>query len=209
MNRPLRNNVESQNLNINLGWNYQEGSNNHQSLVQYVNSLFEKRSRLLVIRIDLSFSVGAAGQYDAEHARECFGRFINNRRCNDIFKNEIGYVWALEWATERGFHYHCIFFFDGHESQQDITIGHRIGQYWRDIITQGMGYYHCSNNDKVKLEMRGLPVGIGMIHRDDQAKRTALLACSTYLLKEGMSLRAVLPEYLRRFRTFGRGETRY
>lgn len=200
------NNSESQNLNFNPSWNYQEDSSNYQSLIGYVNRLFDKRSRLLVIRIDLSFSVGTRGQHDAEYARECFGRFMNNRRNNGIFENEEGYVWALEWAPERGFHYHCLFFFDGHKSQQDITIGHRIGQYWRDVIAQGTGYYYCSNDDKDELERRGWPVGIGMIHRDDQAKRAALLACSTYLLKEGESLRTVLPESLRRFRAFGRGE---
>lgn len=203
------NHFECQNLSINPSWNYQEDSNNYQSLIGYINRLFDKRSRLLVIRIDLSFSIGAAGQYDAEHARECFSKFMNNRRCNGIFRNEIGYAWALEWAQDRGFHYHFLFFFDGHESQQDITIGHRIGQYWRDVITQGTGYYHCSNDDKENLERMGYPVGIGMIHRNDHGLRENLLRMATYMLKEeaeGMpQLRSVLPESLRRFRTFGHG----
>ena len=151
-----------------------------------------------------------SGQYLAEHAREYFSKFMNNRRRNGIFKNEMGYIWSLEWAPDRGFHYHCIFFFDGHESQQDVTIGHRIGQYWRDAITQGTGYYHCCNDDKQRLEKHGYPVGIGMIHRDDQVVRENLVWMATYLLKEPeegeVALHVVLPENLRRFRTFGHGE---
>lgn len=186
-------------------WNYTEDSN-YQSLMTYIDQQFEKRSRLLVIRVDLGFSVGTQGQYDAELARECFARFMNNRRRNSIFYNEIGYAWAMEWAQDRGFHYHFIFLYDGHLSQQDVTIGHLIGQYWRNVITEGTGYYHCSNDDKFDLERRGYPVGIGMIHRNDVAKRANLRMIATYLLKEGINIRAVLPESSRRFRTFGHGE---
>ncbi|MDR3412241.1 MAG: inovirus-type Gp2 protein [Formivibrio sp.] len=192
-------------------WDYQEDSN-FTSLINYINWLFGKRSKLLVVRIDLSFRVGAQGQYDAEYARECFQRLLNNSRCNRIFKNKIGHIWGLEWGMDKGFHYHCIFLFDGHESNRDEPIGHLIGQYWRDAITGGTGYYRSCNDDKYNLARLGQPVGMGMVHRNDVVMRENLAWISTYLLKDvekgEQQLRAVLPESLKRFRTFGHGEMR-
>lgn len=189
-------------------WYYREDSN-FFSMIEYINYLFGKRARLLVVRIDLSFQVGAPGQWNAEIARECFSRFMNNRRRNRIFEYEMGYIWSLEWAADRGFHYHCIFFFDGHLRNRDEPIGHFIGQYWRDAITQGTGYYHSCNDDKERLARQGYPIGMGMIHRDDCFMRENLAWMATYLLKEPeegeLPLHAVLPECLRGFRTFGHG----
>ncbi|SFN45168.1 Protein of unknown function [Formivibrio citricus] len=186
-------------------WSFSD-SNNLRSTMKYIDHLFQKRSRLLAIRIDLSFRAGTEGQYNAELAREYFSRFMNNRRNNSIFANEMGYIWAMEWGPERGFHYHCIFFYDGHASQQDITIGSRIGSYWINEITQGTGYFSCSNDNKSELERKGFPVGIGMIHRNDVGMRENLAWIATYLIKNETNIRAVLPESLKRFRTFGHGE---
>ena len=192
-------------------WNYQENSNFY-SMMNYINHLFAKRSRLLVVRVDLGFGVGVPGQCHAEHAREYFSRFMNNRRRSRVFEWEEGYIWSLEWAPDRGFHYHLIFFFHGDFRNRDESIGHLIGQYWRDAITQGTGYYHSSNDDKNALARRGFPVGMGMIHRDDVVMRENLAWSATYLIKDtpagDLPLQAVLPESLRRFRTFGHGEIR-
>lgn len=190
-------------------WQFEE-SHNYYSLMKYIESLVNTYSRLLTIRIDLSFQVGTQGQYDAEYARSCLQRLLNNSRSNRIFDNMVGYVWALEHAPERGFHYHFIFFYNGHKSQQDVTIGHEIGKYWVNSITNGTGYYFCSNANKGELERMGLPVGIGMVSRNDPAQLQSMRWMATYLLKgagEGEpTLRSVLQESLGRFRTFGRGE---
>ena len=190
-------------------WRYVE-NHNFFSAVNYINHLFDLRARLLVIRIDLSFQHETQGQYDAEYARACFQRLLNNRRSNSIFRNLMGYIWVLEYGQERGFHYHCIFFYDGHYSQQDITISHRIGAYWRDAITQGAGCYYSCNDSKETLAKRGFPIGVGMIHRNNMQSREDLIWITTYLLKEteedGTPLHTVLPESLRRFRSFGHGE---
>lgn len=193
-------------------WTYSADSNSH-SLLSYIGDLINMRSRLLVIRVDLSFRMYSQGSYNAEYAREQFNRFMNSRRRNSIFNNEIGYAWALEFGHEgheesagKGFHYHCIFFFDGHKSNHDILIGHQIGEYWMRTVSDGTGVYYCSNPDKDELRRKGFPVGIGMIHRNNQDEVNAMLHMATYLLKNESKIHPYLPEGMRGFRTFGRGE---
>lgn len=188
-------------------WEYEEG-NNYHSLMQYIDDLVNTYSRLLVIRIDLSFKEGSRGQYDVVYASECLRDLLNKSRRNSIFGNRVGYAWGLEFGTQRGFHYHFIFFYNGHKSQQDITIGHAIGAYWRDCITDGEGNYYCTNADTSGLERAGLPNGIGMIHRDNQEQVDCMRWMATYLIKiaddSGVSLKSVLPDGLR-VRTFDHG----
>lgn len=187
-------------------WNYSEDSNYH-SMRKYIDSLFSSKSRLLVVRVDLGFQANAIGQYDPCFARDCFQRFMNNRRRNQIFNAEVGYLWSLECGIDKGFHYHCIFFFDGHLRQQGSFIGNSIGRYWMNSITGGVGCYFCSNNNIDTLARQGCPIGIGMINRGDVVLRENLVMCATYLIKEaeGSTLHRSLPDTLKGFRTFGRG----
>ena len=137
-------------------WIYNTDSNYH-SLLGYIRNLINMRSKLLVIRVDLGFRAHSQGSYNAEYAREKFNRFMNNRRRNSIFANEIGYAWALEFGNNgqmkssgKGFHYHCIFFFDGHKSNHDIMSGmvsQVLGNVGSYAWSQGSKYVYdlCTN----------------------------------------------------------------
>jgi hypothetical protein len=58
------------------------------------------------------------------------------------------------------------------------------------------------------LAAQGFPVGIGMISRNDMQKRNNLLYVASYLVKIDPLRQQALPESMKRFRTFGRGEMR-
>ncbi|QLI80848.1 inovirus-type Gp2 protein [Chitinibacter fontanus] len=177
----------------------------YQSIKEYIDYKFNLHSRLLIIRLDLGFKDNTTGQYNAEYARACLQKLMNNKRKLKLFSNERGYVWSLEYGQDKGFHFHCFFIFDGSSSQQDQTIGHAIGQYWVNIITQGTGSYYCSNDDKAKFEAEGT-LGIGMIHRYEHHKRANLMSIASYLAKDDALIKPMLPESTKGFRTFGRGE---
>lgn len=193
-------------------WQFNPDSHNCNSMFDYIEWLFSKRSRLLVIRIDLSFMANTQGQCDAEYARDCHRRLLNNSRSNRLFDNMIGYVWSMEYGQDKGFHYHCIFVYDGHLSQKDTWIGDQIGKYWHNTITRGTGHYYCSNGDEARLARQGFPIGVGMVHRSEIDKVENMALMATYLIKDAEDdeprMRTVLPESLRRFRTFGHGEMR-
>lgn len=177
----------------------------YQQLAEYIDYKFKQYSRLLVIRLDLGFVDGTTCQWSAEDARANFQKFLNNRRMLALFKNEVGFAWVLECGPEKGFHYHLIFLFNGALSQQDQSIGHAIGQYWKNKINNGSGNYYCSNDNKVMFKEQGL-LGIGMIHRSDEQARANLLSNVSYLAKDDELLQGMLPESSKRFRTFGKGE---
>lgn len=185
-----------------------EQSYHYQSLKNYLDYQFDTHSRLLVVRLDLGFVYGSLGQNDAYSARDYFQRLMNNKRNLNISKTMVGYIWSMEFGITKGFHFHCIFLFDGAQSMYDQKLGHALGQYWTEKITNGTGTYYCSNDDKARFEAEG-QLGIGMIHRHDYDKRSNLLNIASYLVKEDQLLSTVLPEGDKRIRTFGKGEMPY
>ena len=203
MNEPFKTNHQHHSKIFQL-W-CDEQSYHYQSLKNYLEYQFDTRSRLLVVRLDLSFVYGSLGQNDAYTARDYFQRLMNNKRNLSITKTMVGYAWSMEFGIDKGFHFHCIFIFDGARSQQDLTLGHALGQYWTENITNGTGTYYCSNHDKARFEAEGL-LGIGMIQRHEYDKRNNLLSIASYLVKEDQLLSTVLPEGDNRIRTFGKGE---
>ncbi|WP_273430586.1 inovirus-type Gp2 protein [Chitinibacter tainanensis] len=182
-----------------------EVSKNFINANQFVTDLFTERSRLLVIRLDLGLRGDSARKYDPYHLRECFNHLLNNRRQKpSLFANCLGYIWSLELGQEKGFHYHCYFFYDGAYSQQDQNIGHGIGQYWQQV-THSEGTYYCSNDDKAWFEQQGT-CGIGMISRHEVLKRNNLTNLVGYLFKDEANTRACITSLgLKNIRLYGKG----
>jgi len=135
----------------------------------YIAALFNKHYKLLVIRLDLSYLVTineANGKpiqlVTLEQAKKDIFNFLNNKRHNSLFKNMVGYISKLEFGTQKGYHFHLILFFRGSEVQNDPYIAHRIGTYWRDVITDKRGIFFNCNKKKKDYQH----LGIGMIHAD-------------------------------------------
>jgi len=193
--------------------NHKRSSNkNYISLLHYIDNLFINRSRLLVLRIDLSYEKEPHNYrlnkeeinqkyLQAKNDRE---HFFNNMRSNTLFNHLLGYVWKLEYGVSKGFHYHMIFFFDGSKVQQDITKAEMIGKYWRDVITQRRGASQNCNINKKKYKY----LGIGMInHNETELIENLKNKVAYYLIKPDYYARmAVMDENGKRGRTFGKGE---
>lgn len=179
----IRKTIESE-IYVSMMNSYSRNMNkNQKSLRAYIDNLFVIRSRILVLRLDLSYSlafssgVAAVNQVDARKHRE---RLIQNMRSNSIFSNILGYAWRLEHAPVKGFHYHFMFFFDGSKVREDITRGDMIGEYWRERITDGKGlHYNCNKRKHTYREC-----GVGMISHDDGEGRRSLIKASEYLTKD-------------------------
>jgi hypothetical protein len=164
---------------------YQRSSNkNYKELTGYVDALFERHARLLVLRVDLSYSKenSKTTQAQAKRDRE---RLLENARSNKLFDDMVGYIWKLEHGPEKGFHYHMMFFFDGSKVREDITLAKRIGEYWKEVITKGRGlYYNCN---AVKLAYASC--GIGMIEHADAELRSGLCNAVFYLTKTDLYMK--------------------
>jgi hypothetical protein len=197
-------------------------SKNKQSLLRYIESLFEYRSRLLVLRMDFSYEKDAGGFFttsDGERIDLIFGaknkellekwsievREQRNQLIKKLKKKYkkdlIGYVWKLEYGADKAFHYHMIFFLDESKHHQDIRIAESIGEMWKYEITNGKGIYWNCNAKKKHFEKNGR-IATGKIKHNDQKLRENLNMMASYLTKPDYFVKLTLSDDAR---TFGKG----
>jgi len=159
---------------------------NRQSLTEYVQGLFERHQKLLVLRIDLHYGQTYPEKDSADQLRDWFGRMLNNRRTNKIFKGMLGHAAKLEYAPVTGFHLHCMFIYNGSLHRHDGLLGQRLGEYWRDVITDQQGrYFNCS---AIKNSYKD--VGIGLLHYSQGVDHVGLQKAIDYMTKSELLLRA-------------------
>ncbi|WP_421228923.1 YagK/YfjJ domain-containing protein [Aeromonas enteropelogenes] len=164
---------------------------NSYSIKSYVDALFAKHAKLLVVRVDFHFRDSVTIE-EAKDERELYLLSVKRE-----YKSLVGYVWKLEYGKSREYHYHIAFFFNGNQVQNDIRIGQLLGRAWK------AGSYHNCNADKRKYDEWGT-CGIGEVHWDDMSKRRRLLDNAlNYLLKLDERLLATMFE---RSRSVGKME---
>ncbi|WP_024912837.1 YagK/YfjJ domain-containing protein [Chania multitudinisentens] len=172
---------------------------NLKGTLQYIDSLSAQYARLLVVRVDLTYRKDAKVMITADLARQHRQRFFKNLQAHRLFRACVGYIWKLEYGRYKGFHYHLLVFYDGSLVRQDVTLARLLGEYWRDVITDGAGNYYNCNAYKERYRIPG----IGMLHHADTVKRDGLNIAVNYLCKIDTFARLALPNGAR---TFGRGE---
>jgi hypothetical protein len=173
---------------------------NAAKVMQFEQAMFDSRSRHLILVLTLNYKPEYRHMVTFDLIREHRNRFINNRRFNQLLQDISGYVWKIEEGQNSGgLHLHVVLFYDG-KHRADIFIAKCIGEYWANIVTQGMGSYRNSNAEKDKHKRYGHGVGTGQIDRNNDAKREALRQNLLYLTKDDqhVSMRLNL-----RDRTFG------
>lgn len=176
-------------------------SKNLKGSLAYVDHLFEHYSRLLVVRVDLSYQKDIIRNKTISTAmiRVHRKRLFKQTHVHPLFENCLGYLWKLEYGQRKGLHYHTCFFFDGSKVRGDIMLARRIGGFWKNEITSGQGlYFNCN-----AIANNYAQSGIGDIHYTNQEKRCVLQKAITYISKVDTAVRLVLPQGAR---TFGRGE---
>ncbi|MDH0476531.1 inovirus Gp2 family protein [Aeromonas caviae] len=126
---------------------------NSSSIKSYLDELFAKHAKLLVVRVDFHFRDSVTIE-EAQEEREWYLRSVKRE-----YKLLVGYVWKLEYGKHRKYHYHIAFFFNGNFVQNDIRLGRLLGEAWK------AGSYHNCNANKRKYNEWGT-CGIGEVHRE-------------------------------------------
>lgn len=131
-----------------------------KSLLSYIDALYAKHSRMLVIRLDVGYrKVEGSGhallthEEVAEHRKRLFGYIRRGYRAKLL-----GYAWTLEFGRVKGFHYHLLLFFDANQAKSDFLIGEELGYVWCSMATEGMGTFHNCNRNHYANH------GIGAVH---------------------------------------------
>jgi hypothetical protein len=172
---------------------------NYRSGMNYVETLFDKYSRLMVVRVDLAYRKhhlvsDPLQEYVPEHYVTSEDEFLMHRQKlleglqrHPIFEHLRGYMIKLEHGREKGFHCHCLFMFNGSKVRQGISLGQMIGGYWVNEITDNKGlFYNCN------LYPHYFYDGLGMVDRDDTKKLTGIEYAVKYMTKPDAIVRLSL-----------------
>lgn len=204
----LRRRVRSEEFKDKINKCNRTSNKNLKGVLAYIDSLFERYARLLVVRVDLSYKnkfcdgYRAEGGVTSEQARAHRDKLLYDLKNKMFSASMVGYVWKLEYALSKGYHYHIMVFFDGSQVREDETLALIIGQHWRDKVTEGKGIYHNCNAKKEGYRLRGFGIGIGMINHDDYELRQNLQKAAAYLIKTDYYIRTVISG---NGRAFGKG----
>lgn len=180
---------------------------NYLSLLSYIDAMFTKHSKLVVIRLDLGYAKQLSGfnrngpvlNYDQvkNHRSKFFrslGRFLKEKISKDCL---VGFAWKLEFGERKSWHYHTLIILNGQEVREDVTIARLIGEHWLNTTGQ-MGVYHNCNASKGRYRR----LGIGLIDHANADLREGLTKAAAYMVKTDYYVRMVAPG---NGRTFGRG----
>ena len=153
---------------------------NRASLVRYIDALFERHQKLLVLRIDLHYQERRPLRlrHSPDQLLGQFRRLLNNRKNNRIFDDFVGYAAKLEFAPRTGFHLHCMFIYNGSERREDVVIAQQIGDYWEQLTGELGRYYNCNYRKRSYKQP-----GIGLIHYTDGKLRKNLELAIDYMTK--------------------------
>lgn len=179
------------------------GTYKHQrqfdSLCSYINNLFKRYSRLLVVRMDLKYTQEYSPYCSIEQATKDLKHFLLNRRANNLFKHMVGYVWKFEQGSlYDGLHFHCLFFFNSAYVKNYSYYANEIGQYWQSVITKNRGIYRYFTPQT--YNQMHYPA-VGVIHRSDVSARLGLFNLMAYLSKPDQAV-DLAPNY----RSIGYGQ---
>lgn len=178
---------------------------NFKSLNQYFYNMFQCHSKILIVRLDLGYRKPnswlsdhnpVVGYQEAKRHREMYLKKLRNHR---LFEHLVGYAWRMEYGLLKGYHYHMVLMFNGHQLREDIALAKRCGQLWQDNVTEGHGLYFNCNAQKNLYKTRG----VGLIHYADQSAMEGIKKIANYLTK--------LDHFIQlnphnKDRTFGKGE---
>lgn len=187
--------------------NYKRGwAKNRRSLYAMVKGIFKVYSKVLVVRLDLSYKKDLSMQLDNQNCSEAdvkkhMAILLRDMKTKLFKKNFITYVWKLEYGPMKGYHYHAFFFFDGSKVMKDIGLAEKIGQHWATVATEGSGgYFNCN-----RIKNRYPHPAIGMVDHWDSIKIDNLLTkAMEYILKVDHYVRPISGD---RLRSFGKGAT--
>ena len=171
---------------------------NTVSLRKYVDGLFQRYSRLLVLRVDLSYKREFRDSLSIDEILKHKDALLKNRRKVALAATWVGYACRLEYAPETGFHFHLLVFKNGADFRSDVFHAGLILDEWQRITgDRGRGF-----NCNMKAKDGGYRFcGIGVVNHDDKEKRQYLHKAVAYLTKSDLVAKLTLEKR----RTFFKG----
>ena len=184
-----------------LNPNYQYNEANLQNTLIAIDQIFTQYSKVLAIRIDLSFQYDLAHTMSREDAVWYLQKLRNNIRNNQLFQHLITYFSKLEYGEMKGWHFHFCFCFNGQQNKNAPWFANCIGAYWSQVIVGNqLGlFYSCHQKDYDQN-------GIGLINYFDTEKIHVFKSIIAYLCKIDQTTLNQFSDLPKNPRTFFKGQ---
>ncbi|MFV5501971.1 YagK/YfjJ domain-containing protein [Acinetobacter sp. 226] len=184
---------------------------NKGELRKYCESIIDKYSRVLVIRVDLGYLQKYSSRIRVDDIYNDLDVLLNRIQNKDgIFKHVIGFAWGIEQGgRSKGFHCHlAIIYNSAYRDGSAAYWGNKIIALWKEITRDYGQGYNCWNRERVK-ELRSRDgLGIGLIYRRDSTQVENFIRAMEYIADHHKRT----PQYLRvkpkGRRVFGKGQLR-
>lgn len=162
--------------------------------------IFERRSRHLVLLLHLGYQPRQRGSVTPMDIQRHLQRMLQNKRSNALLRGIKDYVWRIEEGRRTGLHAHLLISYDT-KFKNGISVTRRLGEYWKNATTKGMGKYWNGNLDgwKRRGENGRNGLGTGQINHNDLEQRAELRKILVYLAKGDQYLRR---KWGAKFKTF-------
>lgn len=184
---------------------------NQNELKKYCESIIDRYSRILVVRVDLGYLQEFHSRINVDDLYFDLDTLVNRIQNKDgIFKHVIGYAWGLEQGGKsKGYHCHLAVIYDtAHRAGNARYWGDKIIQLWKKITRDYGCGYNCYNRERVTELRAKAKLGIGMIYRRDTDQVANFIEAMSYLTEHDKRTEQYLRVKPIGRRVFGKGQFR-
>ena len=184
---------------------------NQNELEGYCESIINKCSRILVVRVDLGYLQEYQNRITVDDLYFDLDKLVNRIQNKDgIFKHVLGYAWGLEQGGKsKGYHCHLGVIYDNAYRHSNVRHwGDEIIKLWKEITSDYGQGYNCYNRERVaELRNQGR-LGIGVIHRSNRSEVNNFIEAMSYIVEHDKRTAQYLRIKPTSRRTFGKGQLR-
>lgn len=168
---------------------------NRISCLNYVENIFRRNSKVLVLRVDLYVHPNHHKWSASARADWCINRYLRALREGRLIGPDVlGWIVKREGGFYRGIHFHLMVFLDGHKHRHGYVFSRDLGEAWKNRFSDGKGtYFNCWPLRK-KYKYNAL----GVVHVTDRAMLMGIKKAVAYITKEDCALATGRKRNLRR-----------
>jgi len=162
-----------------------KANDNFRSGCDFITEQFERRSRLLVLRIDLYFRPDAKGWGYSNAADKAVVNYLRALRLDRVVPGYLGFIIKRENGISRGMHYHLMVLMDGHLHRSAYHLTQVLGEAWMKRVGAEHGsYFNCyGKKDRYRYN------GLGLVHVSDTEKLIGIRIALWYMSKQDSELK--------------------
>lgn len=156
-----------------------------RKLHHHQNQLFERYSKLLMLRVDFSYRLNSDSHREGDIHAAVADMTLLLQQSQDI-KGLVGYAWVLEHTGQHSYHIHAAFYLNGQKHRQAWTVFEALRNTWK-YVTRDEGHaYRCEPEEHYRVR------GERVTAHDDTMGRKGMQYILSYLSKQAQKNRGVI-----------------